>query len=101
MGNTYGGETATCESFRRRGKSTRTQVHRIVGTPDHDSRGPGLLVAWFVVAIMEHTCLSRYVWHIPLLFLALIVLFSSLQCRCRSPPNHGKGAGQRGDCRHD
>jgi hypothetical protein len=53
------------------------------------------LVAWLVVAIMEHTCLSRYVWHIPLLFLALIVLFSSLQCRCRSPPNHGKGAGQR------
>ena len=51
----------------------------------------GFLVAWFVVAIMEHTCLSRYVWHIPLLFLALIVLFSSLQCRCRSPPNHGKG----------
>ena len=55
----------------------------------------GFLVAWLVVAIMEHTCLSRYVWHIPLLFLALIVLFSSLQCRCRSPPNHGKGAGQR------
>jgi len=55
----------------------------------------GFLVAWLVVAIMEHTCLSRYVWHIPLLFLALIVLFSSLQCHCRSPPNHGKGAGQR------
>jgi hypothetical protein len=51
----------------------------------------GFLVAWLVVAIMEHTCLSCYVWHIPLLFLALIVLLSSLQCRCRSPPNHGKG----------
>ena len=38
----------------------------------------GFLVAWLVVAIMEHTGLSRYVWHLPLFFLALIVLFSSL-----------------------
>jgi hypothetical protein len=38
----------------------------------------GFLIAWLVVAIMELTCLSRYVWHLPLFFLALIVLFSSL-----------------------
>jgi Protein of unknown function (DUF1656) len=38
----------------------------------------GFLLAWLVVAIMEHTGLSRYVWHLPLFFLALIVLFSSL-----------------------
>jgi hypothetical protein len=35
------------------------------------------LIAWLVVAIMELTCLSRF-WHLPLFFLALIVLFSSL-----------------------
>jgi hypothetical protein len=38
----------------------------------------GFLIAWLVVAIMELTCLSRYVWHLPLFFVALIVLFSSL-----------------------
>ena len=38
----------------------------------------GFLAAWLVVAIMEHTSLSRYVWHLPLFFLALVVLFSSL-----------------------
>jgi hypothetical protein len=38
----------------------------------------GFLIAWLVVAIMEHTYLSRYVWHLPLFFLALVVLFSSL-----------------------
>jgi hypothetical protein len=38
----------------------------------------GFLVAWLVVAMMEFTSLSRYVWHLPLFFLALIVLFSSL-----------------------
>jgi hypothetical protein len=36
----------------------------------------GFLAAWFVVAIMERTDLSRYVWHLPLFFLALVVLFS-------------------------
>jgi Protein of unknown function (DUF1656) len=38
----------------------------------------GFLAAWITVAIMEHTGLTRYVWHLPLLFVALIVLFSSL-----------------------
>ena len=38
----------------------------------------GFLIAWLVVAIMELTFLSRFVWHLPLFFLALIVLFSSL-----------------------
>jgi hypothetical protein len=38
----------------------------------------GFLAAWVVVAIMEHTGLSRYVWHLPLFFLALVVLFGSL-----------------------
>ena len=38
----------------------------------------GFLMAWLVVAIMERTGLSRYVWHLPLFFVGLVVLFSSL-----------------------
>jgi hypothetical protein len=38
----------------------------------------GFLVAWLVVVIMEHTGLSRYVWHLPLFFVGLVILLSSL-----------------------
>ena len=38
----------------------------------------GFVIGWIVVSMMELTSLSRYVWHLPLFFLALIVLFSSL-----------------------
>jgi hypothetical protein len=38
----------------------------------------GFLAAWLVVAIMERTGLSRYVWHLPLFFLALVVLLTSV-----------------------
>ena len=38
----------------------------------------GFVVAWLVVAIMEHTGLSRYVWHLPLFFVGLVILVSSL-----------------------
>jgi hypothetical protein len=38
----------------------------------------GFLAAWLVVAIMERTGLSRYVWNLPLFFLALVVLISSI-----------------------
>ena len=38
----------------------------------------GFLVAWLVVAIMERTGLSRYVWHLPLFFVGLVILFTSL-----------------------
>jgi hypothetical protein len=38
----------------------------------------GFLVAWLVVAFMERTGLSRYVWHLPLFFVALVILFGSL-----------------------
>jgi len=38
----------------------------------------GFLLAWVVVAILENTGLSRYVWHLPLFFVALVVLFTSL-----------------------
>jgi hypothetical protein len=38
----------------------------------------GFLAAWLVVAILERTGLSRYVWHLPLFFVGLVVLFTSL-----------------------
>ena len=38
----------------------------------------GFLAAWLAVAILERTGLSRYVWHLPLFFVGLVVLFSSL-----------------------
>jgi hypothetical protein len=38
----------------------------------------GFLVAWFILAVMERTGLSRYVWHLPLFFLGLVVLLSSI-----------------------
>jgi Protein of unknown function (DUF1656) len=38
----------------------------------------GFLAAWLVAAILERTGLSRHVWHLPLFFLALVILFSSL-----------------------
>ena len=38
----------------------------------------GFLAAWLLVAILERTGFSRYVWHLPLFFVGLVVLFSSL-----------------------
>ncbi len=38
----------------------------------------GFLAAWFVIAMMERTGLSRHVWHLPLFFVALVVLLSSI-----------------------
>jgi hypothetical protein len=38
----------------------------------------GFLGAWLIIAIMERTGLSRYVWHLPLFFLALAVLLTSV-----------------------
>lgn len=38
----------------------------------------GFLAAWIVIAIMERTGLSRHVWHLPLFFVALVILLSSI-----------------------
>jgi hypothetical protein len=38
----------------------------------------GFLLAWLAVAILEFTGLSRYVWHLPLFFVALVILLTSL-----------------------
>jgi hypothetical protein len=45
----------------------------------------GFLAAWLVVAIMEYTGFSRYVWHLPLFFVGLVLLFSSLIGMAISP----------------
>jgi Protein of unknown function (DUF1656) len=37
----------------------------------------GFLAAWLVTAILERTGLARHVWHLPLCFLALVILFST------------------------
>lgn len=36
------------------------------------------LAAWVVVMVLERLRLTRHIWHLPLLFLALIVLFFSV-----------------------
>ena len=38
----------------------------------------GFLAAWLVASILERTGLARHVWHLPLCFLALVILSSSL-----------------------
>ena len=38
----------------------------------------GFLAAWLVMAILEDIGLSCHLWHLPLFFVALFVLFSSL-----------------------
>ncbi len=35
------------------------------------------LGAWFVVMILERLHLTRHIWHLPLFFLALAVIFFS------------------------
>jgi len=36
------------------------------------------LAAWVVVMVLERLHLTRHIWHLPLLFVALIVLFFSV-----------------------
>lgn len=38
----------------------------------------GFLSAWIVTTLLEHLGLTRHVWHLPLFFAALAVLFGSL-----------------------
>jgi hypothetical protein len=38
----------------------------------------GFLAALLLMTILERTGLSRHIWHLPLFFLALVVLFSSI-----------------------
>jgi hypothetical protein len=38
----------------------------------------GFLLAWVAMAILERTGLTRFIWHVPLFFLGLFVLLTSL-----------------------
>ena len=38
----------------------------------------GFLVSWVVMTVLERTGLTRFVWHLPLFFLGLLVLVTSL-----------------------
>jgi len=38
----------------------------------------GVISAYFITAILNRTGLSRYFWHPPLVFVALVLLMSSL-----------------------
>lgn len=38
----------------------------------------GFVTAWLLVTVIEQTGLSRHVWNLPLFFVGLVVLFSSL-----------------------
>jgi hypothetical protein len=35
------------------------------------------LAAWFVVRVLEHLQLTRHIWHLPLFFLALVMVIYS------------------------
>jgi Protein of unknown function (DUF1656) len=65
------------------------KVFRIEGRPEYRLLGLfvpwifivsliGFLAAWIVMVIIEHTGLSRQIWHLPLFFLALVVLFTCM-----------------------
>jgi hypothetical protein len=36
----------------------------------------GFLLTWLVLAVLERTGLTRFVWHLPLFFLGLLVLIT-------------------------
>jgi len=38
----------------------------------------GFLIAWLIIAVLEWCDLTRHIWHLPLAFVALVVLFGSL-----------------------
>ena len=38
----------------------------------------GFLVSWMLMVVLERTGLSRHIWHLPLFFLGLLVLVTSV-----------------------
>jgi len=38
----------------------------------------GFLFAWATISLMEHLNWTRHIWHLPLFFLALSVIFGSI-----------------------
>lgn len=38
----------------------------------------GFLLAWLITGVLEHFCLTRHIWHLPLFFAALVLLCGML-----------------------
>lgn len=38
----------------------------------------GFLLAWVAMSVLERAGLTRFIWHVPLFFLGLFVLLTSL-----------------------
>ncbi|MEO6054746.1 MAG: DUF1656 domain-containing protein [Chthoniobacterales bacterium] len=38
----------------------------------------GFIIAWAVAVLMERRGWTRYVWHLPLFFIAMVVFFSCM-----------------------
>ena len=38
----------------------------------------GFLFSWIVMTVLERTGVSRFIWHLPLFFLALLVFVTSV-----------------------
>lgn len=38
----------------------------------------GFLTAWLVIIVMERMTWTRHIWHLPLFFVALTILFGSV-----------------------
>jgi len=38
----------------------------------------GFLLSWLIMSALESTGLTRFIWHLPLFFLGLVVLITSL-----------------------
>ena len=38
----------------------------------------GFLLAWVITLFLEHLQLTRHIWHLPLFFVALVILCSCL-----------------------
>ena len=38
----------------------------------------GFLLSWLIMSALERTGLTRFIWHLPLFFIGLVVLITSL-----------------------
>ena len=45
----------------------------------------GFLVAWMMLVAVERLGWTRYLWNVPLLFIALVILFGSALGLCLAP----------------
>jgi hypothetical protein len=59
-------------------RSPESQILDLL-VPWHVSLGIiGVLLSWLIMTVLERTGLTRFIWHLPLFFLGLVVLITSL-----------------------